>query len=358
MSDLIVEVVAIDKIVPHGNADALEVAVVKGWECIVKKDQFKAGNICIYFPVDSILTKELADRIGVAQYLAPLRKGYLVPQEFTNVEFSGRIRAARLRGRPSFGVLIPAEPSMMVGQNVKEQFSIIKWEPPERLGVEDAAPRHALFHEYTDIQNFRNFPDLFLEGEEIVITEKIHGTCSRTGLVRLDTRELEYMIGSHKVRRKVDAEKPSLYASTLSSNVRELLRYTLEMKKANGVILFAEIFGSGIQDLHYGLNGKSFRAFDICVDFSYLNYSEFRGLCEMFQVQTVPEVYRGPFQNDLVGTLTGGKSLLYASQIREGIVIRPCVERRAEPLLNYSGRLILKNISDEYYLRKEGTEFH
>lgn len=41
MADLIVQVSRIDDIVSHDNADLLEVAVVKGWNCIVLKDQYK-----------------------------------------------------------------------------------------------------------------------------------------------------------------------------------------------------------------------------------------------------------------------------------------------------------------------------
>jgi RNA ligase (TIGR02306 family) len=358
MSDLIVEVVRIEKILPHGNADALDVAVVKGWECIVKKGQFGEGDLCVYFPVDSILTRELAERIGVAQYLAPLKKGYLLPAEFQDTDFAGRIRAARLRGRVSFGVLIPAESGMAPGQSVKDFFRVVKYEPPERTEVEDAAPSHALFQTYTDIQNFRNFPDLFVENEEVVVTEKIHGTCSRTGLVRLESGELEFMVGSHKMRRKADPERKSLYSLPLTPNVEELLRQTLERRAAKSVILFAEIYGSGVQDMHYGLNTKTFRAFDISVDSSYLPYDEFAGLCKQFHVETVPLLYRGPYHGDLVRSLTGGMSVVCRGQIKEGIVIKPAVERNSDALLNHSGRLILKNISDDYYLRKEGTEYH
>ena len=42
-------------------------------------------------------------------------------------------------------------------------------------------------------------------------------------------------------------------------------------------------------------------------------------------------------------------------QIREGVVIRPARERYSEEL---SGRLVLKSISDDYVLRKGGTEYH
>jgi len=35
MSELKVEIVKIEKILPHDNADRLEIAVVKGWQVVV-----------------------------------------------------------------------------------------------------------------------------------------------------------------------------------------------------------------------------------------------------------------------------------------------------------------------------------
>ena len=49
------------------------------------------------------------------------------------------------------------------------------------------------------------------------------------------------------------------------------------------------------------------------------------------------------------------ESLLCPGQLIEGIVIRPASERWSERL---QGRLILKSLSDEYLLRKDGTENH
>ncbi len=68
MSSLIVEVCEISQILAHPNADALEVAVVKGWQCIIKKDGFRAGDRVVYFPLDTVLPLELSERLGVTKY--------------------------------------------------------------------------------------------------------------------------------------------------------------------------------------------------------------------------------------------------------------------------------------------------
>lgn len=55
MSSLIVEVCEIKEVIPHPNADRLDIATVKGWNCIVQKDSYRVGNWCVFFPPDSIL---------------------------------------------------------------------------------------------------------------------------------------------------------------------------------------------------------------------------------------------------------------------------------------------------------------
>lgn len=37
-------IVQIDDIIPHTNADSLEIAKIGGWQVVVKKDEFKKGD--------------------------------------------------------------------------------------------------------------------------------------------------------------------------------------------------------------------------------------------------------------------------------------------------------------------------
>jgi hypothetical protein len=70
-----------------------------------------------------------------------------------------------------------------IGQLVHEQMGITKYEPPaEQLmskGRCEAAPRHFIFPEYTDIEGLRKWKSTFeshpTARREVIITEKIHG---------------------------------------------------------------------------------------------------------------------------------------------------------------------------------------
>jgi RNA ligase (TIGR02306 family) len=345
MSDLIVEVSTIDEINPHSNADRLDLAIVKGWQTVVPKDRFSAGDTVVYVPIDAVLPIELSDELGVT--------GYLNKQ---------RVRAARLRGEMSFGFVFPpsdlegyngALSCAEIGDDVAEVLNITKWEPPIRMtNTGKQTYEHPLLFRYTDIQNIKNFPDIFIEGEEVVVTEKIHGTNSRLAIIR-DDKELTYVAGSHKTQR--DEDPDCLYWKPMNDKIREMLMEIHRDHDASSVILYGEIFGQNIQDLTYGRQGIDYRAFDIKADGKYLDYEEFIYWCSLFSVPVVPVLYVGPFSKERLLALTVGDTTLEEGKhIREGIVVK-AKEERLHPRL---GRTILKSISDDYLMRKNATEFH
>jgi RNA ligase (TIGR02306 family) len=40
---------------PIDGADAIETATILGWSVVVKKGEFKIGDLCVYFEIDSLL---------------------------------------------------------------------------------------------------------------------------------------------------------------------------------------------------------------------------------------------------------------------------------------------------------------
>ena len=63
MSTLKVEVTKIDAIERHPNADRLDLAVVKGWNCVVGRGSYRSGDLCVYIPIDSVLSEDLEKRL-------------------------------------------------------------------------------------------------------------------------------------------------------------------------------------------------------------------------------------------------------------------------------------------------------
>ncbi len=336
MSSLIVEVTTISEIKDHSNADSLQIALIKGWNCVVKKGLFTTGDKVVYMPVDTVIPQELSDRLGVTQYLS-----------------KQRIRCARLRGEPSFGLVIKPDEDWPIGTDVAAYYSATKFDPPVKLLGEQQERDHALFVKYTDIENMRNYPDVFQEGETVVCLEKLDGTNSRSGCV-----QGQLMAGSHNMRRRrPEAEDNDYYSFGTYwfplMHIQEVNQLVTDLGSCHEqVIIFGEIIGPKIQHLTYGQKGLAFRAFDIMLDGLYLDIDNFLATCLRYGVQTVPELARIPYSLDAVKELASGKAFA-GGHIREGVVVKPLHER-VDPKL---GRVILKYKSDDYLLGlKEGQD--
>jgi RNA ligase (TIGR02306 family) len=251
----------------------------------------------------------------------------------------------------------------------------------------EAERPHPAFHKYTDVENYRNFPGLFRDGEEVVFTEKLHGKNCRVGLVRVAEESgnvsWTWMAGSHDVRRKefatlqkkttdpqtgeekaVPITRRSQFWEALTEPVKSLLQDAAAGE--HDAVVFGELYGSGVQDMAYGFeNGRfAFRVFDIAVDGKYLDFDVKTALCSRHGVDMVPMLYRGPFSAEQVEEHSSGPTTLCAAEKagkfkgREGIVIVPVKERAVTTEAKVFDRLILKCISFDYLERKGGTEWH
>ncbi|MFY9345753.1 MAG: RNA ligase (ATP) [Planctomycetota bacterium] len=334
-STLIVPVAAIDAIAPHPNADRLEIATVLGWQVVVPKGRYQPGTKVVYFPPDAIVPKEHSDRFGVTQYLA-----------------NGRVKCARLRGVPSYGFLFPPDDAnVAIGTDLAAHYGIKKWLPPARPMLHGAAlPDHPSFPRYTDLENLRNFPGVLAAGEEVVLTEKVHGTNVRVGLVRG-----ERMAGSHNIRRAEPTERVNenpYWLPWTMAPVEALLTHFA--KTSERVVLFGEVYGRSVQSFHYGaIDTMQFAAFDLLVGEKFLDWAELQAALRQFAVPAVPELWRGPFALATVAQHAGGKTTFDAEHIREGVVVRPLVERWDERV----GRVVMKYLSDDYLLDDKHTDY-
>lgn len=352
MSGLILDTLPVDEILEHPNADLLEIAKFKGWNCVVLKGQFKPGDIATYFPPDLVLPKELSDGLNVTKYLKGLGSRY--PDRD---KFGGRVSVARLRGVPSCGILaVPYTDWLDHFGDLAEYLGVVKYEPPEEILDGEAERANPFFHKYTDMENLRNFPDAFKEGELVVATEKIHGRNCRIGLCYdADTDEFVFMAGSHNVRRRKYNTQGKVNAYwrpfEIHLDLGNMLRGLHLVHHAN-IVVFGELYGPGMQDLTYGQRDVSFRVFDITVNGLYLNYEIMHEWLRRHDIPAVPQSYAGPFYWDqLEEHAKGNTSVNEVKQIREGIVIRSL-----ETDADLNGRKVYKLINFDYLNRKGGTE--
>ena len=312
--------------------------------------RYKDGDKAIYFPADTLIPNDLAEKLNVKHLLAGKEQN--------------RVKRVRLRGEPSFGLLaeVPEGVDWEVGFNAAEYFGAEKYIPPIRCTAEDAEKYDEkidpFVQKFTDIENGRIFTDVFQEGEEVVVSEKLHGTNCKNGIIK----DVGVFSGSMTVRRKrpkdkdgedvnfdsVEMKNSTYWHPWSIDGVQNLINLLVSNHQV--VTLYGEVFGGSIQDLHYGIpkgNGLGYRAFGLSVDGKYVDWDEFESLCNRFGVPMVPVLYRGPFSMKKIKELAEGKSTL-ADHIKEGVVVTTIPERR-DPKID---RAILKYISTEYDLSK------
>lgn len=377
MSTFMVKVLPIKKLEKHPNADTLALAYVNDYVSIVGLTTFSEGDLVAYIPEGAVVPDDVAAVMGL------------------DGKIGNRLKAIKLRGIVSQGILYPiknkvltlpngTEFSVEEGDDVMKLLGITKYVPeiPANLSGEVFAsdPRYTVKF---DIENIKNYPDIILEGEEVVFTEKLHGTFTQIVYLPprfIEAEGLEYKetFGDKKGLLMVGSKSLSADGLMFKANKQNdnnvyvkviveqdmLSKFTEQFKEEElPVIMLGETFGSDVQDLRYGFTHRGqngFRAFAIYKGlrsrFKVLNSDELDMVLSNMMIERVPVLYRGPFSKEVMNEHTNGLETVSGKEmhIREGIVITPVIERYD----NQIGRVILKNVSSDYLLRKgKATEF-
>jgi len=379
----------IDSIQDHPNADKLEIAVIGGFRSLVPINIYKAGQYVIYLPEASVLQNWMIKDMNL--WDKEKGKGVLAGKD------GNRIKAIRLRGIVSQGLLWPVtvcdeDKEKFCGFCVKgevgaavmmnrvqleehdfaQYLGITKYEPeiPTNMAGEVLnAFGHTMKY---DIENIQRFMDVFnTDDDDVVITEKLHGTLMCAGYdITLNSDEVfnHTIINSKGVSERGlcfkwnEANENNLYVKTFREVLMDqwdtIIAYMKSQHQVDTFYLLGEVFGRGVQDLHYGVTGnKSLRIFDIYVGSfgsgRYLNYNELLEFGAHHEVILVPILYVGKFNWEIMDYLRDGKETVSGKElnIREGIVVKTVVESRDDTL----GRKQLKCISPDYLLRKGNT---
>lgn len=349
----------------HPNADALELAQVGDYQAIVRKGQYQSGDLVVYIPEQALVPQSLLREMGLEGKLAG--------------KLGNRVKAIRLRGILSQGLVYPARAEWQEGADVSDILGITKWEPPipAHLSGEVFSAGQDRTLKY-DIENFKRFPHILEEGEEVVFTEKLHGTWCMIGYMPpryAHPEEGRLVVSSKGLAAKGLAMKYNAEANKTNLYVRVARHYNMDNRISfafghqikdepdpKPVYVLGEVFGRGVQDLSYGSSADSdndigFRVFDVYVGRPgmgrYLNDAELDAACKRLSLQRVPVLYRGPFSKKVLYEYTDGFETISGKEmhIREGIVVRPAVERTHEEI----GRVQLKSVSGDYLCRKGNT---
>lgn len=324
MSTHKVEVIRLGPVTKHENADSLGVTkVFGGYPAVVRLSDFKEGDLAAYVIPDSMCPVDKPE----FEFLKDKAKS----------DGKARIRAAKLRGVVSMGLLVKARPNWKEGDDVAEELGVTHWEPPIQYttgGEDEAAP--GFIPVYTDIENYRRYPDVLKEGEEVVVTEKLHGASGRWAW---DGTRL--WVGSHRNIKRFNI-------NTMWWKVAIETMLDKKLVKVPNIVFYGEVYGK-VQSLKYGLpNGLAYAMFDAfdVKEGKYVDRDIFTAMCREYDLNMVPELFRGPWSKELVRFAEGNSTVPGADHIREGFVAKPVKERFDDTV----GRVILKVIGEKYLL--------
>jgi len=335
----------IGEIRPIEGADNIELAIVNGWHAITKKGEHEVGDKVVIATTDAVIPVELSDLMGVTGYL---RKGQ-------------RVRTVKLRGVYSECLImskntIPAlrkHPTIAEGEDLMELLGIVKYEPPVKMvemsvgGRKFKYHQNPNFHIYYKFPNLKNAPEMFNEGDLVVITRKLHGTNARYGIVRkkklslLDRVkkffgnkwvEFEWVYGSHNVEKGSDSQ--GFYSTDVwrtigdEYKIKEKLweyvkEYFIPQHLGSGIVIYGEIYGHGIQkNYEYGLQDMKFAGFDVEIDGTYQPFSNERVIFETLGLPTVEVLYYGNWSKEEQDKYVFGNMIDGTKVPHEGVVVK------------------------------------
>lgn len=340
---------------PIEGADKIEKLKVLGWQLVSGKGNFKPDDLCIFLEIDSVPS----DTPSFDFLWQPSPKvdehGATIHQPKVPRPDNFKLRSKRLRGVLSQGLALPVSilPEGVTpteGLDVTELLQITKWEPPIQAAareVEGTFPTH-LFPK-TDEIRVQAIPEILdeLRGIECYIAVKMDGqslTFARYNDGGVDTNKV-------CMRNFAVKDLPDSPHWEMAGRLRIFEKLPL------GFAVQGELCGTGIQANRIGLKQREFYAFQVynIENQEYLNFRDFLHFCDMLGVPTVPIEWTGELNETLESILARAEGKYPNGHHREGIVIRPTVERTSPVITAFNGggaaRTSFKAINNSFLLK-------
>lgn len=352
----------ISSVSPIEGADNIEKVTIDGWQCVCQKGDFKPGDLCIYFEIDSFLP--------IRPEYEFLRKSCYKKLEDGTEGF--RIKTIKLKGVLSqglalpLGVLPPGEfrnTNLMVsliealryldkkeGDDVTHLLGVTKYEPPlpaQLLGKLKSFPDFLL---KTDLERVQNI------WEQI---KDVRDTFEVT--IKLDGMSCTYYYYDGKFgvcSKNYEIERDdshTLWKIAKEYDIENRLKWH-HQSTGNHIALQGEIIGEGIQGNPEKIRRQDFYVFDIyhIDDLKYFKPINRRALISSLTydsfthakpINHILELYCFTKLNDFLSLddiLEYANGISINSDMREGIVFKSNISD-----------IRFKVISDEYLLKRE-----
>jgi RNA ligase (TIGR02306 family) len=330
----------------HPNANALSIVRVFGYNVVARTEDWQGVDRAAWLPPDSLvdtMRPEFNFLFSDAKYYSDC----LTPKQV--LRKSGptyaRVKAKKLRGVVSYGMLVPVPADTPIGEDVAEKLGVLHYEQPilngKVTGGEAEKGPFGYFPKY-DVDSFQRYAEsVFVVGEPVFVTEKIHGANARFVFDKESNRMYCGSRGEWKKQSDDNLWWKALYSAPgLEDFCRE----------HPGIVVYGEVYGQ-VQNLKYGTKPGEvrFAAFDLLNDGKWVDVHASRMAApNMPWVPVVADSIAFNFEQ-LVALAEGESLIRTAHHMREGIVVKPINEREHDTI----GRVQLKIVSAKFLEKDE-----
>lgn len=331
----------------HPNADAIELAIIDGWQVVTKKGEFQKGDSCCFFEIDSFLPAD-DDRFEF------LRKSGIKKDESGQERI--RLKTVKLRKELSQGLALPwylfpefHDLDDLEDIDMASLINVIKYERPEPK-VTNASGYFPDILKKTDEDRIQNMyirlkhnylsdlfvPTLKLDGSSCTVTylsedhqhywkneTPVDGNAIDVCSHAAGDKIAEVIVCSRNLQLKYD-ENSHFWKAAIESEVPTSLENWGRFHNKS-LAIQGEVIGPGIQGNKEKVNNFQFWVFNIfdIETQSYWSWGSVKDFCQDHRLNLVPEVSEiaSPFTDMTFEELlkhADGKSL--NANKREGVV--------------------------------------
>jgi RNA ligase (TIGR02306 family) len=327
---------------PIPDAAFIETAIVDGWEVVVKKGDFKVGEVVIYLEIDSWVPIELA----------PFLRSNQDKKRIYNGVDGERLRTKKLKGQISQGLVLPlsvlAAPACFkpdMASDLSPLLNVQKWEmeiPVQLRGqVKGSFPYFIPKTDQERIQNCWNEVFGFQMDWQFEITEKLDGSSMTVYL-----KDGVFGVCSRNIDLKYDPEN-AFWKAAEKYNLQEKLMILSEYTGYHELALQGELIGPGIQGNKYDRKELEFYLFEIydITDQQYMTPQERTACAWKAKIPHVPILepdcfFEANTIHDVLEAATGPSAVMNSNVLREGLVFK-----------RVDGQYSFKAISNEWLLK-------
>lgn len=353
---MLASVQKIINVTPIPDADAIETAHVLGWQVVIKKGEYKAGDLCTYIQIDTVVPEtEQFDFLRERKY---------------------RVRTIKLRKQISQGLIVPLpKGKWSEGDDVTEIIGVKKYEKPDNNPERFEKPRipkvwykkwyyifkyNFLYKVFpglkkksrssfpthlvgiTDEERIQNMPQVLTQysGKPFVVSYKLDGS-SITIIHSKVLGKSKFRICSR--RFELHDKRNDWYRVFAATDFKYEVLKLVEHFGTNDIIVQGEAIGK-FNGNHHNLPTEQIRLFNIYVKGKRLNQKEFFDVCLRMNIPHVPKYKETVLNHSL-------EEILKESEIKDHI--NPNVDAEGLVWRCIEDHMSFKVINNKYLLNEK-----